>query len=96
VWVALRLRIQNVRAGGDMAYFPANAFSLADEAGNPILDVVTLTPPYPDAAGGYYPGAMREGWVMFDVPVDYAASLVRFLPYAHTAETLDPRYFTFN
>jgi hypothetical protein len=78
-----------------MAYFPANAFALADEAGNPLLDVVTLTPPRPDAAGGYYPGAAREGWVMFDVPAGYTVSLVRFQPFAHTAEALDPRYFTF-
>jgi hypothetical protein len=95
VWVALRFRVQNVQAGGELAHFPANAFVLADEAGNPLFDVMTLTPPFPDAAGGYYPGAVHEGWVMFDVPVEYAASLVRFLPYANTADTLDPRYFTF-
>jgi hypothetical protein len=85
VWVALRFRIQNVQSGGEAAYFPANA----------LLDVVTLTPPHPDAAGSYYPGAAREGWVMFDVPVDYAAALVRFQPFAHTAPSLDPRYFSF-
>jgi hypothetical protein len=95
VWIALRFRIQNVQSGGEQAYFPANAFALADEAGNPLLDVVTLTPPYPDAAGGYYPGAAREGWVMFDVPAGYTAALVRFQPFAHTAPALDPRYFTF-
>ena len=95
VWVALQFRIQNVQAGGDLAYFPANAFVLADEAGDPLLDVATLTPPRPDAAGGYYPGAVREGWVMFDVPVDYATATVRFLPFAHTAASLDPRYFSF-
>ena len=33
VWVALRFRIQNVQAGGELAYFPANAFVLVDEAG---------------------------------------------------------------
>lgn len=93
IWVALRFQIQNVQPGGTAAHFPANAFALADEAGNPVLDIATLTPPRPDAAGDYYPGAAREGWVMFDVPVDYAAGLVRFLPYAHTATTHDPRYF---
>jgi hypothetical protein len=95
VWVALRFRIQNVQAGGEAAWFPANAFVLVDEAGNPLLDVATLTPPLPDAAGGYYPGATREGWVMFDVPLDYAAAMVRFQPFAHTAPTLDPRYFAY-
>ncbi|MGH2616650.1 MAG: hypothetical protein ACRDJC_15545, partial [Thermomicrobiales bacterium] len=95
VWVALHFRIQNVQAGGDLAWFPANAFVLIDDTGNPLLDVVTLTPPRPDAAGGYYPGAVRDGWVMFDVPVDYATAMVRFLPFAHTAASHDPRFFFF-
>jgi hypothetical protein len=95
IWVALQLQIQNVAAGGAAAHFPANAFVLADEAGEPLLDIATLTPPYPDATGGYYPGATRDGWVMFDVPVDYTAAMVRFLPYAHTTESPDPRFFTY-
>ena len=95
VWIALQFRIQNVAAGSEPAYFPANAFVLLDDAGNPLLDVVTLTPPRPDAAGGYYPGAQREGWVMFDVPLDYTTATVRFLPFAHTSTTLDPRFFSF-
>jgi hypothetical protein len=95
VWIALRFRIQNATAGGDLAYFPTNAFVLVDDAGNPLLDIATLTPPRPDAAGGYYPGAERDGWVMFDVPLDYATATVRFLPFAHTATTLDPRYFSY-
>jgi hypothetical protein len=95
VWVALRFRIQNAQAGGDLAWFPSNAFTLADDDGNPLLDVVTLTPPRPDAAGGYYPGAARDGWVMFDVPAGYTTSTVRFLPFAHTSSPLDPRFFVF-
>ena len=95
VWVALRFRIQNAQAGGELAWFPSNAFALVDDAGNPLLDVVTLTPPSPDAAGGYYPGAAREGWVMFDVPPDYTTATVRFLPFAHTSTPLDPRFFVF-
>jgi hypothetical protein len=95
LWVALQFRIQNVAAGGQAASFPANAFTLVDESGEPLTDIMTLTPPFPDAAGDYYPGAIREGWVMFDVPLEYTASTVRFLPFAHTAPTLDPRYFTF-
>lgn len=95
VWIALRFRIQNATAGGEMAHLPANAFVLVDDTGNPLLDIATLTPPWPDAAGDYYPGAARDGWVMFDVPVDYAAAAVRFLPYAHTATSLDPRFFSY-
>ncbi len=95
VWIALRFQIQNVASGSELAYFPANAFVLVDDAGNPLLDIATLTPPRPDTAGGYYPGAVRDGWVMFDVPVDYAAATVRFLPFAHTATSLDPRFFAY-
>ena len=95
VWTALRFQIVNAQSGGELAYFPANAFVLVDDAGNPLLDVATLTPPRPDAAGGYYPGAQRDGWVMFDVPVDYATATVRFLPFAHTATSLDPRFFSY-
>jgi hypothetical protein len=95
VWVALHFRIQNVQAGGTASYFPANAFVLVDEAGEPLLDIATLTPPRPDAAGDYFPGAAREGWVMFDVPVEYGAATIRFQPFAHTAEMLDPRFFSY-
>jgi hypothetical protein len=95
VWVALRFRIQNAQAGGELAWFPSNAFTLVDDAGDPLLDVVTLTPPRPDATGGYYPGAAREGWVMFDVPAGYTTAAVRFLPLAHTSTPLDPRFFAF-
>jgi hypothetical protein len=95
LWVALQFRVTNAADGGAEAWFPTSAFVLADEAGNPVLDIATLTPPHPDAAGGYYPGGVREGWVMFDVPLEYAASLVRFLPFAHTTENPDPRYFSF-
>jgi hypothetical protein len=95
IWVALHFQIQNAQSGGTEAYFPANAFTLADDAGNPVLDIATLTPPWPDATGGYYPGASRDGWVMFDVPLDYTTSTVRFLPYATSTPSPDPRYFSF-
>src|SRR5215213_9336583 len=62
IWIALRFRIQNATAGGELAYFPTNAFVLVDDAGDPLLDIATLTPPRPDAAGGYYPGAEHDGW----------------------------------
>lgn len=91
-WVALRLRITNVRAGGEPDSLPPNAFALVDEAGDPLPDLLTLTPPNPDAAGTYYPGATRDGWVAFDVSTAYAADTVRFLPYATDR---DPRYLTY-
>ena len=90
-WLALRLRVTNVRPGAEAAFLPPNAFTLADETGASLLDVTTLTPPRPDASGAYYPGASREGWVAFEIPGE-AAYTVRFLPYATDP---DPRYLTY-
>jgi len=91
-WVALRIRITNTEANGEPAFLPPNAFILADESGEPLNDIATLTPPDPDASGAYYPGASREGWVAFELPLGYSGTLVRFLPYATGS---DPRYLTF-
>lgn len=93
VWVALRVRVTNVRTGNEPAFLPPNAFALVDEAGSPLPDVFALTPPRPDASGAYFPGASREGWVAFDVVPAYAANTVRFLPYATDP---DPRYLTYS
>lgn len=94
VWVALRVLATNLDPGPGRATLPPNAFQLADVAGNPILDIATLTPPRPDAAGDYEPGASREGWVTFDVPVELEPVLVRFQPYAHGNPSPDPRFFS--
>ena len=91
-WLAFRLRITNVRAGGEPAYLPANAFAIIGEDGAPLLDLPTLTPPNPDASGAYFPGASREGWVAFEIPSD-GVYTVRFLPYATITADPDPRYF---
>jgi hypothetical protein len=92
-WVAFRVKVTNNRTGGAPAYLPPTAFMLAAPDGKPVFDVLTLTPPDPDAAGAYYPGASREGWVAFEQPTDYTGALVRFLPYQTDT---DPRYFTWN
>ena len=94
-WLALRVRVTNRRADDGPSFLPPNAFALADAAGNALLDSITLTPPRPDAAGAYFPGASREGWVAFDIPLDGADALVRFLPYAATTAAPDPRYLTY-
>lgn len=94
VWVALRVLATNLDPGPGRATLPPNAFQLADAAGVPILDIATLTPPRPDAAGDYEPGASREGWVAFDVPVDLEPVLVRFQPYPHGNPSPDPRFFS--
>ncbi len=92
-WVAFRVKVTNNRFGGAPAYLPPTAFALSDPDGNPIFDYFTLTPPNPDAAGTYYPGGTREGWVVFEQPVDYPGALVRFLPFQTDT---DPRYFTWD
>jgi hypothetical protein len=93
-WLALRVRITNIGTGGEASFFPPNAFGLADTAGAPLLDFVTLTPPVPDASGEYYPGASREGWVAFELP-SYDPYLIVLSPYDATVETPDPRYFSY-
>lgn len=93
-WVAFRVRVTNNRdLGGNPAYISPTAFMLADGNGDPVPDVLTLSPPSPDAAGAYFPGATREGWVAFEQPVDYPGALVRFLPYQTDR---DPRYFAWD
>lgn len=95
VWLALRLRVTAVGDAPASAVLPANAFAVVDAAGEPVPDLITLTPPRPDAAGPYQPGASREAWVAFDLPLAAGATTVRFLPYADTAADPDPRYLAF-
>ena len=68
---------------------------LVNDDGNAVSDVITLTAPYPDASGAYYPGASREGWVALEIPDTYVASglsLIRFLPYRSDE---DARFLTY-
>ena len=95
-WVALRVRVTNVQAGGEPAFLPATAFMLVNAEGNAVNDVITLTAPSPEASGYYYPGAAREGWVSLEIPAPYMAtglSLIRFLPW-RTDD--DARYITYD
>lgn len=80
-WAAIQVQVTNNRAGSAVAHFPATAFSLAYGDGEEILDIARLTPPLPDIAGDYLPGATRVGWAAFERPVDFSGSLVRFQPY---------------
>ena len=86
-WLALRVAVANLRDAE--AYLSATAFMLADADGFAVADVLTLTPPEPDAAGVYAPGEEREGWVAFFPPDDAAAervASVRFLPFRDDPE----------
>ncbi len=91
-WIAIEVKVTNNRAGNEISYLPLSAFTLADGNGDPVPDLSTLTAPSPEAAGYYYPGASREGWVLFDA-VDYGGALLRFLPYRTDK---DARYLTWD
>lgn len=85
-WAAIQVQVTNNRRGSAVSHFPVTAFSLAYSDGEEILDVARLTPPLPDIAGDYLPGATREGWAAFERPVDFSGSLVRFQPYRTDSE----------
>jgi hypothetical protein len=92
-WIAFKVRVTNVHTGGASSFLSPSAFMLADSEGNAVTDVLTLTPPSPDASGEYFPGATREGWVVFELPLNHSGSTVRFLP--NLTDT-DPRFFTWD
>ena len=83
----------NVRAGGAASFLPPTAFAATDERGHPLPNVLTLTPPHPDASGAYDPGASREGWVALALPSTRTAGMIRFLPYRTDP---DPRYLSWD
>ncbi|MDQ3045042.1 MAG: DUF4352 domain-containing protein [Chloroflexota bacterium] len=94
-WLALQVRVRSVRSGDEPAFLSPTAFILATSDGAAFDDVITLTPPNPDASGVYYPGGDREGWVVFELPSEYRATgqtLVRFLPFRTDP---DPRYISY-
>jgi len=93
VWVALRFAITNNAPEPSLTTLPANAFVLTDTEGTPIPDMITITPPRPDASGSYGPGATRDGWVAFDIPGEKMPTLVRFLPFAPFTASTDARFF---
>lgn len=94
-WLAINVKITNIQAGDDPAYLSSTAFMLVEPDGSTTSNVITLTAPSPDAAGAYYPGASREGWVAFELPaayVDSGTTLIRFLPFRGEP---DERFITF-
>lgn len=90
-WAAIQVQVTNNRTGSAVSHFPATAFSLSYSDGGEVLDVSRLTPPLPDIAGDFLPGATRIGWAAFERPADFDGSLVRFQPYRTDA---DVRYLT--
>ncbi|MER3439348.1 MAG: hypothetical protein C4346_18135 [Chloroflexota bacterium] len=82
LWLAFRIRVTNNRTGNSPAFFPPLALQLADSQGQPLEGALTLTPPDPDASGFSFPGATREGWVVFEQPANARGSLLRLQPFA--------------
>lgn len=91
-WIAFRVTVTNNATGSTPSYLPVTAFTIADSDGNPVPDLLWLSPPSPDAAGEYLPGASRDGWVVFDLD-EYTGSLLRFLPFQSDE---DARYITWD
>lgn len=90
-WLAVRVRVTNTAGGSAPRFLPPDAFQLAQSDGSSLPNGLTLTPPNPDAGGWYAPGETREGWVTFEVLVEWDSDEMRFLPYRTDG---DPRYFT--
>ena len=93
-WVALNVRITNNRIGTGPSFLPATAFAPVDDTGGRLESVGFLTPPAPDFSGDWFPGAVRESWVIVR-PKDGGTigPVIRFQPF-WTDE--DPRYLMWN
>ncbi len=91
-WLAFRVAATALGDGERPVSFPPNAFALVDETGQPVLDVMTLTPPSPDLSGSCFPGATREGWTALALPEAASTVVVRFLPFATLAADPAPHY----
>jgi hypothetical protein len=63
-WLAVRVRVNNVTE--HMRYFSPTALSPAAADGAIVDDAPALTPPIPDVAGEYLPGATGDGWIAWD------------------------------
>lgn len=85
-WLAVRVRVTNVTE--HMRYFSPTALSLATADGAFVDDAPALTPPIPDVAGEYLPGATGDGWVAWDTS-DRPYALLRA---DASALANDPRY----
>jgi len=90
-WLALRVVVTNLRDAE--AFLSATAFMLADADGSAIADVLTLTPPEPDAAGVYTQGEEREGWIAFLPPDDAAADRIAAIRFLSFRDDPVARYF---
>ena len=85
-WLAVRVRVTNMSAYP--RYFSPTALSLAAADGSIVDDAPALTPPSPDVAGEYLPGATGDGWAAWDT-ADRPYALLRA---DASALSNDPRF----
>ena len=90
-WVAVRVSVTYTGSSATGAYLSAEAFTLAQQDGGPVPNGLFLTAPDPEAEGFYAPGQTREGWVVFEVQIDWDSDAMRFQ--AHRTDA-DVRYLT--
>lgn len=88
-WVAVRVSVTYTGDRATGAYLSAEAFTLAQSDGAPLPNGLFLTAPDPEAEGWYAPGQAREGWVVFEIQVDWDTDAMRFE--AHRTDA-DVRY----
>lgn len=88
-WVAVRVSVTYTGDQTAGSFLSADAFSLAQSNGGPLPNGLFLTAPDPEAEGWYVPGQAREGWVVFEIQVDWDSDAMRFQ--AHRTDA-DVRY----
>ena len=88
-WVAVRVSVTYTGDRATGAYLSADAFTLAQSDGGPLPNGLFLTAPDPEAEGWYVPGQAREGWVVFEIQVEWDTDAMRFQ--AHRTDA-DVRY----
>ena len=90
-WVAVRVSVTYTGNSVTGAYLAAEAFTLAQQDGGPVPNGLFLTAPDPEAEGSYARGQTREGWVVFEIQIDWDSDAMRFEAHRTDADA-DVRY----
>lgn len=85
-WVAVRVSVTYTGTSASGAYLPADAFTLAQSDGSPLPNGLFLTAPAPEAEGWFLPGQTREGWLTFEIQIDWDTDAMRFQAHGTDAD----------
>lgn len=85
-WVAVRVAVTYTGSSASGAYLPADAFTLAQSDGGPLPNGLFLTAPAPGAEGWFLPGQTREGWLTFEIQIDWDTDAMRFQAHGTDAD----------